>query len=328
MYRHERCERPMARRSRSSILRLAAGGFPLALLVVVAAASMPGAIGYRRVSEAAQTTIIEAAGGMAGVATLALVWAGLLAASLRTTRAELIASRARLVTAGDTARRRVERDLHDGVQQRLVLLKLDLGRVESEVCGDDHLRRQLKRAQQDVTEILEELREVAYGIYPRILSAGGIESALRTLARRSPIPVRLNTAVDRDIDEQVETGVYYVISEALTNVTKHAHAAVIHVDVRTDRNLLRLTVRDDGIGGADRHRGSGLLGLWDRVESMNGTIELTSPVGKGTILSAEIPIARRRIADSGPGLPVRGPFGSSRSVKHGHVSAAAPREST
>jgi signal transduction histidine kinase len=138
--------------------------------------------------------------------------------------------------------------------------------------------------------VLDELREIARGIHPAILAEGGLRPALKTMARRSAVPVRLDVRVDRRLPEPIELAAYYVVSEALTNAAKHAHASVVTVDLHTVDGIVQLAVRDDGIGGADLSQGSGLLGLRDRIEALGGTLQLTSPAGSGTTLLIEIPI--------------------------------------
>jgi signal transduction histidine kinase len=205
-------------------------------------------------------------------------------------RAELIASRARLVAASDAARRRFERDLHDGVQQRLVSLALELYGAEAIARKDTELVTQLAHVRQGLTGALDDLRELSRGIHPAILSEGGLVPALRALARRSAVPVELHLSVDERLADHVEVGAYYVVSEALTNAAKHARASnvEVHADMRDGR--LQLTIGDDGVGGADPARGSGLTGLADRVAALGGTIAITSPPGKGTSLRVELPL--------------------------------------
>jgi signal transduction histidine kinase len=205
-------------------------------------------------------------------------------------RAELTASRARIVTAADETRRQLERDLHDGVQQRLVSLGLELRAAEAALPPDDELRAQLAHTASGLTGALEDLVEISRGIHPAILAAGGLGAALKTLARRSAVPVELDLRSDRRLPERIEVAAYYVVSEALTNAAKHAHASVVHVDVDADDSLVQLAIRDDGRGGADPVGGSGLIGLTDRVEALGGRIELASPAGHGTSLVARIPI--------------------------------------
>jgi signal transduction histidine kinase len=207
------------------------------------------------------------------------------------TRAELIASRARIVAAADGARRRLERDLHDGAQQRLVALGLQLRLAEESVPPEQpSLREQLGRVLSGLTGVSADLREVSHGIHPAILSKGGLGPALRTLGRRSTVPVDIDVRVDRPLPDSVEVGAYYLVSEALTNVAKHARASVVKVDVETHDARLHLSIRDDGIGGADVAKGSGLIGLIDRVEALGGTMAISSPVGSGTSMLVEIPL--------------------------------------
>jgi signal transduction histidine kinase len=206
-------------------------------------------------------------------------------------RAALAASRARIVAAADETRRRIERDLHDGTQQRLVSIMLDLRAAEvTEPSGLDELRTQLARTAQGLGGVLEELREISRGIHPAILSEGGLEPALRALARRSALPVELDLHAKRRLPEQVEVAAYYVVSEALTNATKHAHASAVHVELDAHNATVQLAIRDDGIGGADPRHGSGLVGLSDRIEALGGTLQVTSPPGSGTTLLIEIPV--------------------------------------
>jgi signal transduction histidine kinase/PAS domain-containing protein len=205
-------------------------------------------------------------------------------------RAKLTASRARIVAAADETRRRLERDLHDGVQQRLVSLGLELRAAEAALQPDDELRAQLAHAADGLAGAVDDLVEISRGIHPAILAAGGLGPALKTLARRSAVPAELDLRSDRRLPERVEVAAYYVVSEALTNAAKHAHASVVHVDVDADDSIVRLAIRDDGVGGADPVRGSGLIGLADRVEALGGRIEVASPAGRGTSLLVRIPI--------------------------------------
>jgi signal transduction histidine kinase len=205
--------------------------------------------------------------------------------------AELTASRARLVATADETRRRIERDLHDGAQQRLVALALSLrtarDAVPAELTGLD---ADLARIADGLVNVLDDLREMARGIHPAILAEGGLGPALKALARRCTIPVQLDVQVPGRLPERVEVAAYYVVSEALANAAKHACATVIHVGAQTAGPALRLRVRDDGIGGADPARGTGLVGLKDRVESLGGTITVHSPAGAGTTLDADLPL--------------------------------------
>jgi signal transduction histidine kinase len=205
--------------------------------------------------------------------------------------AELMASRARIVATADDTRRRIERDLHDGAQQRLVSLALQLREAQAAVPpGLGELAEDLERIAAGLASTLEELREIARGIHPAILAEHGLGPALKALARRSPIPVDLQIRTEGRLPERVEVGAYYVICEALTNTAKHAHAAAITVAVEAAGKSLRVMVRDDGAGGADFTRGTGLVGLKDRVEALGGQISLHSPPGAGTTLQADLPL--------------------------------------
>ena len=214
-----------------------------------------------------------------------------MAGSLELSREELAASRARIVAAGDQARRRIERDLHDGTQQRLVALVLDLRTAEAAVPPDrPELRAQVARVADGLTGALEELRELSRGIHPAILSEGGLGPALKALARRSPVPVELTVDAPARLPEPVEVAAYFVVSEALANAAKHARASVAEVEARAHDGRLHLSVRDDGVGGAVPGGGSGLVGLADRVEALGGTIQVHSPAGHGTRLQIDLPI--------------------------------------
>jgi signal transduction histidine kinase len=217
-----------------------------------------------------------------------------MAGSLERSRAELAGSRKRVVTAGDRARRRIERDLHDGTQQRLVSLLLELRSAEAAVpAGQPELRAQLDRIADELAAALEDLRELARGIHPAILSQGGLGPALKSLARRSAVPVELDLELPARLPEPVEVAAYYVVSEALANTAKYARAEVAVVDVTARDGTLRLSVHDDGVGGATPGAGSGLLGLTDRVESLGGTIAVDSPPGEGTTVRVELPTGPR-----------------------------------
>jgi signal transduction histidine kinase len=205
-------------------------------------------------------------------------------------RAELTASRARVVAAADETRRRIERDLHDGAQQRLITLGLELRAAEATAPPQlEELRAHLSHTAQGLAGVIEDLQEISRGLHPPVLSKGGLGPALRMLARRSAVPVELNVCADRRLAERVEVAVYYIVSEALTNVAKHAYASVVHVDLRVEDALVRFSIRDDGVGGADPGHGSGLIGLRDRLEVLGGSIEIASPAGEGTSLLVTIP---------------------------------------
>jgi signal transduction histidine kinase len=206
-------------------------------------------------------------------------------------RAELAASRTRIVAAADQTRRRIERDLHDGTQQRLISLGLELrlaqGMVPAELA---ELEAEIGRVADELGGVVEDLREIARGIHPAILSEGGLGPALRTLARRAAIAVELEVAVIGRLPEPIEVAAYYVVSEALTNATKHAHASVVWVAVGERDDRLHLSIRDDGAGGADPARGSGLIGLRDRAEALGGSIQVSSPPGQGTLILVQLPL--------------------------------------
>jgi signal transduction histidine kinase len=207
-------------------------------------------------------------------------------------RVELAASRARVVAAADEARRRIERDLHDGTQQRLVALALDLRSAEASVpCELVEVKAQLSSAADGLAAAVDDLQEVSRGIHPAILTQGGLAAALKALARRSSTPAHLTVSLDRELPDGVQVAVYYVVSEALTNVAKHAHASAVQVRLADEDGMLRLWVSDDGVGGAEPGHGSGLIGLRDRIEALGGRIEIASPPGTGTTLLAEVPAA-------------------------------------
>jgi signal transduction histidine kinase len=205
-------------------------------------------------------------------------------------RAELTASRARIVAASDAARRRFERDLHDGAQQRLVSLGLQLRTAEASLPPERHaLREELSDIVTGLTGVSADLQEISRGIHPAILSRGGLGPALKTLARRSAVPVALRFGMDRRLPDSVEVAAYYVVAEALTNAAKYAQASEVKVSVDADGDTLYVSIADDGVGGADSHKGSGLVGLTDRVEALGGQLRISSVVGNGTSLLATIP---------------------------------------
>jgi signal transduction histidine kinase len=208
-------------------------------------------------------------------------------------REQLAASRARVVAAADESRRRIERNLHDGTQQRLISLTLEM-RVAANIIPPEQaeLHQQWDKTVHGLAEVTQDLREVSRGLHPAILEDGGLGPALRALARRSTVPVDLSVSVRKRLPERAEITAYYVVSEALTNVAKHAHASQVRVEAQLTGNSLRLLVRDDGRGGADPARGSGLLGLSDRVGAADGRIEIVSPREGGTSLMAMIPVPR------------------------------------
>ncbi len=205
-------------------------------------------------------------------------------------RAELITSRARIVAASDEVRRRIERDLHDGAQQRLVTLALRLRSAAEPSSGQAELGTEIAGVAAELMGVIDDLREISRGIHPAILSKAGLRPALRALGRRSAVPVELDVRVDGRLPEPVEVGAYYVVSEMLANAEKHARASMIQVDAETAGGMLRVRVHDDGIGGATPARGSGLLGLKDRIEALGGTFSVHSPAGRGTTVSCQLPV--------------------------------------
>jgi signal transduction histidine kinase len=207
-------------------------------------------------------------------------------------RAELTASRARIVAAADEARRRIERDLHDSAQQRLVhtVISLKLARP-SLGDADPAAAKLIGEALENAERAIDEVRELGRGIHPRILSHGGLGRALDSLAQRSPIPVTLDVRTDERLPERIEVTAYYVVSEALTNAAKHSNASTVQVAIDAADGDVRLSISDDGVGGADPTRGSGLVGLKDRVEATGGRLTVESRPGHGTQLTAELPAA-------------------------------------
>jgi signal transduction histidine kinase len=206
------------------------------------------------------------------------------------TREELAVSRARLVEAADEARRRIERDLHDGAQQRFVAAALELTMLQRRLDRDPAAAKSvLARAREHLDHGLGELRDLARGIHPALLTERGLEAAIVALAQRAPVPVDLEFEVSERLDPGIEAAAYFVVSEALTNVAKYADAKTVGVTVRSAGGSLRLAIADDGIGGAELESGSGLPGLVDRVQAVGGRLELSSPRGEGTRLSVQLP---------------------------------------
>jgi len=215
-----------------------------------------------------------------------------LQSELRTRLAELQASRARIVEAGDAERRRLERNLHDGAQQRLVALSLSLRLARSRVRQDpDAADELLGGATTELAHALEELRELARGIHPAVLTERGLEPALETLVHRAPVPVEVESSLDGRLPPPVEAAAFYVVSEALANVAKYAEASSVEVRIGREDGYAVVEVSDDGVGGADPAHGSGLRGLADRVEALQGRLEVDSRPGEGTRVRAEIPVA-------------------------------------
>jgi signal transduction histidine kinase len=212
------------------------------------------------------------------------------AISNATARAELVASRARIVAAGDEARRRIERNLHDGTQQRLIALGLDLQSVQAAIPEDQRdTHSALVEVEHDLEAILVDLRDLSHGLHPPLLSRLGLGPSLQALARRSPIPVHLEVDLPERPAASLETAVYYVVSEALTNAIKHSHASNISVTIASGEKL-QASIVDDGVGDADPSGGSGLTGLLDRVDALGGRFAVDSPRRGGTRISIELPV--------------------------------------
>jgi signal transduction histidine kinase len=214
-------------------------------------------------------------------------------------QAALTASRARTVATADATRRRFERNLHDGAQQRLVSLALDLR--EAQADAPPRTGEQLNRLAAGLDDVLQDLREIARGLHPAILAEGGLPPALKTLVRRAAMPVQLDVQVGRRLSEPVETAAYYTVAEALTNAAKHAHATTAEIHVSAGDGVLRLRIRDNGRGGADFRQGTGLLGLKDRAEALGGHLDLHSPSGAGTILEITLPLGDPTHPEPPPG---------------------------
>ncbi len=230
-------------------------------------------------------------------------FAALVASALANVQAwsELEASRVRIISAADEARRRVMRDLHDGAQQRIVVLALKARMLaQSRAAQTAGLDADLRSLEVDLNGVLEELRTIASGLHPAALSRGGLAPALRTLARRSPVPVVLDARLPGGVAESVEVAAYYVVAETLTNTTKHAEASRVDVTVELRDGRLWVCVRDDGVGGADPACGSGLVGLKDRIEAFGGTMTLDSPSGGGTTLVAQLPLSEHPALEAEP----------------------------
>ena len=202
---------------------------------------------------------------------------------------ELRVSRAQVVEAGDAERRRLERNLHDGAQQRLVALSLELGLLEQRFQDDPEAQRAIDQARRELGESLRELRDLARGIHPAVVTGYGLAVAAQSLVDRSPVPVELDVDLDERVPETIEVAAYYLVSESLTNVAKYAHASRATVEIRRSAGHLVVEIADDGVGGADVAGGSGLKGLTDRIEALGGRLEVESPVGGGTRVRAEMP---------------------------------------
>jgi signal transduction histidine kinase len=212
-----------------------------------------------------------------------------LKAELRARFAEVQASRARIVEASTEARRRLERDLHDGAQQQLVALSLDLQLIKNRVAADPAALELVEGSIEKLGTALAELRELARGIHPAILSERGLEAALSSLVERAPLPVRCRVDVPDRLPPAIEAAAYFVAAEALTNITKYAQATTASVQVRDGEECIELEIADDGVGGADPGAGSGLRGLEDRVAALDGSLIVESPPGAGTRIIASLP---------------------------------------
>jgi signal transduction histidine kinase len=231
--------------------------------------------------------LLDAVSAAAGIA----LENGRLQAELHARLGELSGSRARVIEAGQKERQRLERNLHDGAQQRLIALSLDLRMLEQRLDGDAEARARIDQARQEISLSLEELRDVARGIHPAVVSGHGLAVALESLAARATLPVRLSIELDDRVGERIEVAAYYVVSESLANIGKHAHATSASIGVARANGQLVVEVVDDGVGGADSERGSGLRGLADRVEALGGRLRVWTPRGGGTRVRAEMPCA-------------------------------------
>ena len=232
-----------------------------------------------------ESELVEAVSAAAGIA----LENGRLEAELRARLQELHGSRTRVVEAQQNERRRLERDLHDGAQQRLVALALELGLLAEQANADPATQTRLKRARGEIAESLSELRDLARGLHPAVVSGHGLAVALESLVAAAPLEVELKADELPRLPEQFEVAAYYVVSESLTNAAKHAQASRVSVEVRVADDTLIVEIVDDGIGGADSERGTGLRGLADRVEALNGRLRIWSAPGSGTRVRAEIP---------------------------------------
>jgi signal transduction histidine kinase len=231
-----------------------------------------------------------------------------LKADLRARLEELRASRVRIVQAGDLARRRLERDLHDGAQQQLVALSIDLRLLKGRVAAEPETAALIDAATQKLADALSELRELARGIHPAILTERGLGPAVAALARRMPMPVDCKVGVDGRLPDATEAAAYFVVSEGLANVAKYAKASNVSVRLTELDRVLEVEVADDGVGGASTRLGTGLSGLSDRVSALDGVLTIVSPPGKGTRLVARIPSGRHSAASvNGSPQPTREP---------------------
>jgi signal transduction histidine kinase len=214
---------------------------------------------------------------------------GRLHAELRARLDELKGSRARIVEAAQNERQLLERNLHDGAQQRLIALSLNLSLLRGHINGDPEIKTGIDQARREIAATLNELREIARGIHPAVVTGHGLAVSLEQLAARAPVPVELRVEIEGRLPEPLELAAYYVVAESLSNIAKHAQATTARIDVVKEHDELVLEIVDDGIGGADSERGSGLRGLADRVEALNGRLRVWTPRGGGTRVRAEIP---------------------------------------
>jgi signal transduction histidine kinase len=282
--------RRTGRPSRIDDYRTVAGGEQFVRLGVLAAAAVPVHVNGRLWG----LTVIAA--GHAGLApdleARMAEFTDLVATAVADaqSRAELVSSRARIVAASDETRRRIERDLHDGVQQSLTALALRLRAAAVDTARRGETHNDASGGATDLMTIIEQLRELSRGIHPVVLADSGLRTALRALARRAAIPMIIDVRFDERLPITVEVGAYYVVSEMLTNAAKHAHASAIEVVAEVKDGVLTLRVHDDGAGGADPQHGTGLLGLRDRIEALGGSFDLRSPMGGGTTATSRIPV--------------------------------------
>jgi signal transduction histidine kinase len=216
------------------------------------------------------------------------------ARALRERVDDLRHARQRIIAAADAERRRIERDLHDGAQQRMVAVAVTLGLAQAQFDSDpEQAQKLIAQAREEAQLAVKELRELARGIHPAVLSDRGLGPALEALASRAPVPVEVCGVPERPLTPAIEAAAYFVTAEALTNVAKYAHANEASVELSLEEERLRLEVRDDGVGGADLDAGTGLRGLRDRVDALDGRFDVESPVGGGTTITVEMPLERR-----------------------------------